>query len=503
MEQVVGRLYKVFSAGVIGIILSCCLAYVPAENSAFAQSIQEAQKVRLQKLQIEAQKVFDLRHSMAQRLLWDWGGSETFTFSTYDDPVLISDFVYRHKRRTMKTNNFNLWGSLNLNEIHSFYVRLKGQHIDYNRGDQYRSTENQFKWNMEEGFDEATYIINIDKAVKQYFKYTMPLQLRLTAGRFNTSLGSQLAYTKKTNGVQLDVQSKWVGFKAFAVRNLIDEENIDFSVPGFRSSKRYFYGGEVSYKGFEKHAPYLFALIQEDRSGENVEDTDQDYDYDSRYYGIGSRGQLTSNLYYSIEGIMEDGKSNPEAGTATDGTGAATGPPDTEHIDAWAFDASLHYSFNVITHPNLSVEYAFGTGDSDRSAKVVTTTPGNKEGTTDRNFLNFGYIDTGLSLAPRLSNLQMFKFGLSMTPSEFIKKRNVSLNANFFLFRKDKKDAQISDNRAVLPQRNIGKEIDISVVWNAFSDMNVSVDYGRFYPGAAYYYDEARDNVSLTILYQF
>jgi len=73
----------------------------------------------------------------------------------------------------------------------------------------------------------------------------------------------------------------------------------------------------------------------------------------------------------------------------------------------------------------------------------------------------------------------------------------------FFLFRKDKKESQISDNRAVLPQRNIGKEIDISVVWNAFSDLNVSVDYGRFYPGAAYYYDEARDNVSLTILYQF
>ncbi|MBT3879121.1 MAG: hypothetical protein HOF76_08745, partial [Candidatus Scalindua sp.] len=112
-------------------------------------------------------------------------------------------------------------------------------------------------------------------------------------------------------------------------------------------------------------------------------------------------------------------------------------------------------------------------------------------------------IDTGLSLAPRLSNLQMFKFGLSMTPSEFIKKRNVSLNTNFFLFRKDKKDAQISDNRAVLPQRNIGKEIDISVVWNAFSDLNVSVDYGRFYPGGAYYYDEARDNISITILYQF
>ncbi len=117
--------------------------------------------------------------------------------------------------------------------------------------------------------------------------------------------------------------------------------------------------------------------------------------------------------------------------------------------------------------------------------------------------MNFGYIDTGLSLAPRLSNLQMIKFGLSMTPSEFVKKRNVSLNATFFLFRKDKKEAEISDNRAVKQHRNIGKELDISVVWNVFSDLNVSVDYGRFYPGGAYYYDEARDNIGLTVLYQF
>jgi len=207
-------------------------------------------------------------------------------------------------------------------------------------------------------------------------------------------------------------------------------------------------------------------------------------------------------LWFSLWGARQGGKSNPEAGTATDGTGLA-GPPDVEHIEAWAFEASLHYSANVITHPNLSVQYAFGTGDPDRSAKVVTTTPGNKEGTTDRNFLNFGYIDTGLSLAPRLSNLQMLKFGLSMTPSEFIKKKNVSLNSTFFIFRKDKKEAEISDNRAVIARRDIGKEIDISIVWKTFSDLNVSVDYGRFYPGDAYYYDEARDNVSVTILYQF
>ncbi len=504
MEQIIGRLYKFLIAGVIGIILSCCLPYVPAENSAFAQSLQEAQKVRIQRLQLEAQRVFDLRRSMAQRYLWDWGGSETFTFSTYDDPVLIDDTNVRHKRRTVKSNTFNLWGSLNLDDIHNFYVRFKGYQNDYNRGDQYRSTENQFKWNLEEGLDEGSYAINIDKAVEKYFKYTMPLQLRLTAGRFTTSIGSQLAYTKKTNGVQLDGQNKWVGFKLFGARNLTDEENVDFSVPGFRSSKRWFFGAEASYKGFKKHVPYLFALIQEDHSGESKpEHSEQDYEYNSRYYGIGSRGQITNSIYYSIEGILEDGKSNPEAGTDPEETRVIIGPPDTEPIDAWALAASIHYSFNVVTHPNLSAGYAFGTGDSNRSAKVVTTVPGNQEGSTDRNFLNFGYIDTGLSLAPRISNLQMIKLGLSMTPLEFVKKKNVKLDANFFIFRKDKKESEISDNRAVYPRRKIGREIDVSVVWNVFSDLNVSVDYGRFYPGGAYYYREDRDNIGLTILYQF
>ena len=85
MKQIVYRLRRFLIVVVIGIILTCCLVYVPTENSAFAQSIQEAQKVRLQKLQIEAQKVFDLRRSMAQRLLWDWGGSETTSINTYDD----------------------------------------------------------------------------------------------------------------------------------------------------------------------------------------------------------------------------------------------------------------------------------------------------------------------------------------------------------------------------------------------------------------------------------
>jgi hypothetical protein len=481
--------YKVFLCFLLLVFVFQNRNVLLAQNIA----IEEAHKMRQMKLEQEARRALDARREMAQRFLWDWGGSERFMFLTYDD---IDNNSVSDKRRTQRSNNFYLWGNLNLDDIHNFYVRFHGEHIDWNSGDQYRSTENQFHWNLEEGFDEGHYTISIDKALKSYLNYSIPVQINLKAGRFSSYLGSQLAFVRKVNGIQIEGKSKWVDFKVFGVRNLTDKENIDFSVPGFRSSRRFFYGAELKYNGFKRHQPYLFALIQEDDSGENIEDVDQDYEYDSRYYGIGSRGEIVKNLYYRVEGILEDGKSFPEA--ATEGIA-----PDNVQIDAWAFDASLHYVYNILTHPTLSAEYAFGSGDSDRTERVTTTVPGNQEGTTDRNFLNFGYIDTGLSMAPRISNLQMFKFGFSLTPSERMGNRNVNVGVDFFIFRKDKKEAAISDSRADRPQRNLGKEFDVNVTWQIFSDLSTSVNYGRFYPGNAYSDKDAKDFVMFTMMFQF
>lgn len=103
MRPVLDKLHKFLIACFSGMVLICCLNYISTDNIVFAQSVLEAQKVRIQKLQIEAQRAYDLRRTMAQRFLWDWGGSETFTFNTYDDPVLISDDNVRTKRRTLKS----------------------------------------------------------------------------------------------------------------------------------------------------------------------------------------------------------------------------------------------------------------------------------------------------------------------------------------------------------------------------------------------------------------
>jgi hypothetical protein len=479
------------------VIFSIFLINLPVNNTLYAQDIalEEQLKVRQQRLEQEAERAFELRREMSQRLLWDWGGSERFMFLTYDD---IDNDRQSDKRRTQKSNNFYLWGNLNLDDIHGFYVRFHGEQIDWNQGDKYRSTENQFKWNLEEGFDQGTYTLNIDKALKKYLDYEMPFKAKLTAGRFRSSLGSQLAYTKRANGVQFEAKSRWVDLKLFAFKNLIDEENIDFTTPGFRSSRRYFYGAEAKYNGFKKHMPYLFALIQEDHSGENIEDLNQDYEYDSRYYGVGSRGQIIKNLYYEIEGILETGRSFPEASAARGFS------PDNEQIEAWAFDTTLTYKHDIITQPTFSAEYAFGSGDPDRTGRVTAATGGgNAEGSRDRNFLTFGYIDTGLSLAARISNLRMAKFGFSFTPSEFAGNKNLNVEVNYFLFRKDEKKSAISDTRADRPQRNLGKEFDISITWKIFSDLSASLNYGRFYPGNAYSDKDAKDFVMFTMTFQF
>ncbi len=85
----------------VRIILWCCFIIIgiSVNNVLSAQDLLEAQKVRQQKLEMEVQRVMDIRGTMAQRLLWDWGGSERFIFLTYDD---IDNNRVSDKRRTSR-----------------------------------------------------------------------------------------------------------------------------------------------------------------------------------------------------------------------------------------------------------------------------------------------------------------------------------------------------------------------------------------------------------------
>lgn len=81
--------------------------------------------------------------------------------------------------------------------------------------------------------------------------------------------------------------------------------------------------------------------------------------------------------------------------------------------------------------------------------------------------------------------------------------KNLNMGVNYFLFRKDEKEGAISDTRADRRIRNIGKEFDVNITWKILSDLNASVNYGRFYPGRACSDKDAKDYVMATITFQF
>jgi hypothetical protein len=219
----------------------------------------------------------------------------------------------------------------------------------------------------------------------------------------------------------------------------------------------------------------------------------QDYDYDSQYVGLGSHGQLVlPGLRYYGEAIWECGLSSPSGF-----------PAGHEEIDAFALDAGLDYYFNVHTKPRVGVEYALGSGDSERISPT-NTIGGNPPGTEDDNFLYFGFINTGDSLAARLSNLQFLRLGGSFRPFEGNPcLDHLELGTNLFRYWKDEARAGISDFRADRASGDIGTELDLFLYWQVLSDLALGIRFGTFFPGDAYSHDSPRDFFVTTVTYSF
>ena len=88
-----------------------------------------------------------------------------------------------------------------------------------------------------------------------------------------------------------------------------------------------------------------------------------------------------------------------------------------DRVCAWAADAALAYFFRKTpTRPKLMVEYLYGSGDGNRRLSSTSTIGGNLAGTKDHAFNAFGFRDTGVALAPRVSNLHIYILGASFFP---------------------------------------------------------------------------------------
>lgn len=443
----------------INFILLVIALLIPVRT--YAQTLEQKRRFmeeKLKSLRETEEKVL----SGESRLIFDYGGWLNYRYDYYHN----SDNNSQGADSLIYTNSldFRLWMKATLkppadadykNE-HSLYLRIKDLYIE----------RDPVETNV--GYDHDGPHLDYG-----YFVFDLrPFSLEIGRRYFN--VGQGISYSNVNDGAELILTLENWTIKGMVSQTLPHEDNIDTSVPGWeKKSKRAYYGIEGTYIGIPGQGVYGYYLVQRDESDEDPPDSVNNYTYDSEYLGLGLQGKITPQMHYWAEIIKQSGKSY------------IFGTDQRKDVDAWAGDFGITYDIDVYSHPNLTVEYTFGTGDSSRSS--VTDTEDGNTSSEDSNFLYFGYLPSGYAYSPRLSNLHFYKIGILLKPLENIPAfKNLSFGADYHAYYKDKKSGGIYDADATLNETYIGSEIDLRLAWQITSDFSCALEYGYFTPGDAY-----------------
>ncbi|MDB4303268.1 alginate export family protein [Desulfosarcina sp.] len=416
------------------------------------------------------------------KLRFDYGGWINFRYDDYDDSdndastLDTYDYSWSFDTRLWLKAIYRPSGEVFSDHQYSLYVRVKDLFTE------------ERPENTAGGYDH-------DGPHLDYAYVTAEIsQFEMSVGRKYYSIGRGIAYSDVHDGVEgLFRFDDWY-VMVLGTHTLPHEDNIDLSVPGGnKESDRYFWGVEASYSGIPSHRIYSYFLMQRDFSDERPEDSLHNYTYDSEYIGVGCEGYLPLDIKYWAEIIRESGSSYIYE------------PRSSQDVSAWAGDFGLSYEWeDVYAEPFFTFEYGFSTGDASR-VSVTDTQNGNLAG-KDTNFMYFGYLPTGNVLSPRLSNLHFLKWGVSLTPFEYFHAlRNCIIDIDFFQFFKYHSAGGMYDTDATAANNDIGREIDITLSWDIFSDLSLVLEYGHFMPGDAYpaLTDDAEDYFSVSTVFTF
>ncbi len=385
--------------------------------------------------------------------------------------------------------DIRLWLDLRYG-AHQLYARMVTDYSSYASGDGPDGDDHDFE--SPHG-DVLFYQVQLGELLGEPDR-TWDLTAR--AGRQYVAVGTGLVFNNIADGLTLRGNVGSVPFDLFALRLRTHADDIDLSRPNPDESKRYFFGGTLRYSGIVDQLPYLSVVIERDELEESPENEFQDYQFNAEYFGLGIQGKITDGLYYDFEGWYQTGERFAHLATDT-----------PERVEAFAAVASLEYQFYTRTRPSLNLGVMFGSGDEDRY-RILNTEFGNQIETDDKAFLGFGYIPTGYTLAPYLSNLWILHLGGSFNPFLEKKMGSVPLDSfevalDFYYYRKHKKEGGISDPFADFEHADIGYAVDLSLNWDIFSDITFLARGGTFLPGAAYDTNDPRYYVSFSMLFSF
>jgi len=442
----------------------------------FADAVAQAQQRRARdpdafiqqqrSIEREIQDNLDKKAPLTRKLDLDWGGWIGAYLFLWDDGINSS--------RTYRQTDLRVWGRLGLEGgAHQIYARGILSYKDFNSGDSYNGNDNDWEgMNLERGY----YEFDLRNLIRYHEQREADYNVNFKIGRDLVEWGT--GYTLSLMLDHVAITGEWhdvsvTGLFANTPGSLND---FDQTRAGWNDMDRNFLGVQVKYHGLKKHEPFFYALWQNDQnSSRYIFRPRQRFDYDSFYLGLGSRGELARNLLYSTEWVYEQGDSHSSNRTGR-----------TDDIAAWAFDAQLRYTPQVKMRPSVLFEYMFASGDGDRIGSPTNTIGGNTRG-NDKSFIGFGFRDTGLSFAPLLTNVHIWRAGGSFYPFEDVQAlERMELGTDWFLYHKHHRDGAVSDITANVQSGYLGWEMDYFVNWKLASDVAWTVRYGLFFPGSAF-----------------
>lgn len=422
---------------------------------------------------VEGQGTFtpqvDTGLTLWERAQFDYGGSLAFTY--------LNQNQSGGNTAEMFSPQATLYGRLNLDGAHGFYVRSSFVYRDYTPGDSFDGRGS--RWS-EPFLDRYWYEFDLRRAMDVYQHQQIDGNFNIRVGRQFVDWAGGLALSETLYAVKPTIEFDKVNRLETLVGITPDHTpDFDSSRMDYDSkTRRFYYGALFAHTFAGGDEVYAYALGMQDHSSESQSAqgglTGVNFDRNSVYYGVGARGEFNSNLLYLTEGVYQygDSASDPLLGTQT-----------VDQLAAWAGRFQLTYVFRDEQDTRLQAEILLASGDSDRRS-AYDTVGGNAPNTGDHGFASLGYAFTGVAFSAPLSNLISARVGAATFParsSETFRELQVGtdLITSFKYNRNGGIDEPTNDSRY------LGTELDVYTNWRVTSDLAITARYGVFFPGSA------------------
>jgi len=303
--------------------------------------------------------------------------------------------------------------------------------------------------------------------------------LQVFLGRKYFLVGTGLVMNNRADGAEVKLYSNILNVRLFgAYTGLFQKDANPYNLSSkdySEGAKRVFAGGTLS-RGLGNQELYALGVVQVDLGDQ---DSDNKTRYQSQYYGLGLKGTLSGFIDYYAEGVYEMGTSYTQESEESD-------------IQAFAGQAGIQWFLPYQMNPSLVMQYAFGSGDADRSG--YNDPQGNDRG-NDTGFIGFGTYVGGYALRPQLANLHVIRGGGSFTPFSELDQlwlQRLSLTAKYSYYMKHRAAGNINSGEASETERFVGHGGDVLLRWKVLYDFSIFAGYAIFLPGDAYH--DSADN---------